>query len=181
MPQPAAEMIDRHSIQQIVPGVAVPQSVSAYALTGRDRAHLLRPFHRCLHPAPCRRGVRLDYPALPHASIRQRAHERRVQLRMYRYKAGLAALAGPDSQCGMGRFQRQVAHFEVERLGYSQAGAPLLQHQKLCLRVWGETDDGVDLVGIEVPGEFPDALWIRAVLGLGIAPARPAAAYNLGR
>ena len=181
MPEPAAEVIDRHPVQQVVPCVAMPQRMSAYALSRRDRAHLLCSFHRGLHPAPGRRGMHFDYPALPHASIRERTRERRVQLRVYRHQARLAALARPDPERGMRTVKRQIAHFEIKRLGHSQPGAPLFEHKELRLRVGGETDDGVDLVRLQILRQFLDALGSRAILGLGIPSARPAAAYNLSR
>lgn len=113
--------------------------------------------------------MRLHYPALPHAPIRKPARESRIQLRVDWNQAPFASLAGYDSKGGMGRFQRQVSHFKVERLGHPQAGPPLLEHKELCLWVGGEVDDGVDLVGLKVLRKFPDALWSSSVLGLGIA------------
>ena len=155
--------------------------MSADALSRRDRAHLLCPLNRRLHPAPGRCGVRLDYSALPDITIRERARERRVQLRMNRNEARLPALAGPDSKSGMRSVERQVAHFEVERLGHPQACSPLFEHQELRLRIGGEADDGVDLFGFEVLGELFDALRGRAILGLGIPSARASPSYNFGR
>ena len=78
-------------------------------------------------------------------------------------------------------FQRQVPYFEIECLGHSQAGPPLLQHQELGLGVRGKSDDGVDLVGLKIFGKFLDALWGRAFLGLGVASTRPSSSYDLGR
>ena len=68
--RPATKVIDRYAVQQVAPRVAVAKDVSANAPSRRDRAYLLRPFHSGLHPSgrPLRQG-RLDYPALPHASI----------------------------------------------------------------------------------------------------------------
>ena len=176
--QPTAEVVDRDAVQQIVPRIAVAQRVSADALACLEGAHLLGSPHSGLHPAPGSCRMRLDYPALPHASIRERARERRVKLRMDRHKPRLASLAGSDPECRVRCFQRQVPYFEIERLGHSQAGSPLLKHQELGLGVRGKSDDGVHLVGLKIFGKFLDALWSRAVLGLGIASARSAVSYN---
>ena len=91
--QPSTEVVDRDAVQQIVPRITVAQSVSADALACLEGAHLLGSLHSGLHPTPCRRGVRFDYPALPEASIRKRARERRVKLRMNRHQARLSSFS----------------------------------------------------------------------------------------
>ena len=49
------------------------QRVCPDPLPRRDRAKFLSAFHRCLHPAPCGRGVGLDDSALADIAVCQGA------------------------------------------------------------------------------------------------------------
>ena len=71
------------------------QRVTAGLLPQRDRAQFLSTFHRCLYPAPCGRGMRLDDSALADVPVSKCAAQRAVQIEMHRHQPCLATLAWP--------------------------------------------------------------------------------------
>ena len=87
---------------------------------------------------------------------------------------------GTHSQRRGGRIERQVTHFEVERLGHTQTGPPLLEHQQHRLRAGGCSDDGVHLVGFEVFGYALLALGYCAVLCFGVTAMIPYGPSGIG-
>ena len=78
---------------QRVSCVAVAQRVGPDPLTRCDRAQLLSTFHRCLHPAPGCRGMRLYDSALVDVPVSKCAAQSAVQLRMHRHKSCLTAFS----------------------------------------------------------------------------------------
>ena len=92
MAEPARQVVDGNAVHQQMPGVTMAERVRPDPLPRRNRAQLLRTLHRRLHPSPGGRGMRLDDSALADISISEGTAERSVQLRMHRYKPGLAAL-----------------------------------------------------------------------------------------
>ena len=93
VPQPARQVVDRNTVHQKVAGVAVAQRVCPDPFPRRDRAQLLRTFHRSLHPSPGGRDMRFDDSALADVSVGKCAAQSAVQFRMHRHQPCLAALA----------------------------------------------------------------------------------------
>ena len=152
----------------------------ASACSPVNRAQCLSTIHRSLHPAPCGRGMRLYESALADVPVGQRATQSAVQLRMHWHKPRLVSLARTHTNRRAGRIERQVPHFEVQGLGDSQTGPPLLEHQQLSLRAGRCSDDGVHLVCFEVFRYAPLALGSCAVLCFGVTAMIPYGPSGIG-
>ena len=101
VPQPA-KLVNWYSVHQKVTCVAVAQRGRSDSPPRRNRAQLLSPFHRRLHPAPGCCGMSLDDSYLTDVPIGQGAAQRPVQLRMHRHQRDLPPLPERTRSVGLG-------------------------------------------------------------------------------
>ena len=96
------------------------------------------------------RDALMSLSSLPTSAELERGGEGGGQLRVYRYDPGLAALPLADVEAGELALERQVAGLQYQRLRDPETGALLDQEQKPRSRVRRRSDQGLDLVGLEV-------------------------------
>ena len=128
--QPQAQVVQRNSVEQHVPGKAVPQRVGPNTSPPGGLAGLSGPKDRLLHPLPDRDPGHIDQPALANCPGTGGCGQGRLQLRMDRDHPGLASLALPDDQRGSVRVQVQVPGFQGQGFGHPEARPPLFQQDK---------------------------------------------------
>ena len=84
-----------------------------------------------------------------------------MQLWVYRYDPGLAALAPSNPDGGSVGVQRQIPRLDRERLGISEPSPPFDQELQPRPGVRGRSDQGVNLVSFQVLRELPGRLLLR--------------------
>lgn len=152
-----------------------------YPTFWRNRTQLRGPGGSSLYPPVRRRPGRTDEPVpAPDVAKLKRTLEGRVQLGVYRYDPGLAALAPPNPDGGSVGVQRQIPRLDRERLGVPELGPSFNKEQQPRPGVRGFSDQGVNLVSFQVLRELPGRLLLRVSTRLRVLASGPAVALDGG-
>ena len=152
-----------------------------YPTSWRNHTQLRGPGGSSLYPPVRRRPGRTDEPVpAPDVAKLKRTLEGRVQLGVYRYDPGLAALAPPNPDGGSVGVQRQIPRLDRERLGVPEPGPSFNKEQQPRPGVRGRSNQGVNFVSFQVLRELPGRLLLRVSPWLRVLAPGPAVALDGG-